>query len=37
VIATSPPFVISETQIDRLVDGLDSAIGSVEKEIKALV
>ena len=37
VIATSPPFVISETQIDRLVDGLDSAIGRVEKEIKALV
>ena len=36
VIATSPPFVISEKQIDRLVDGLDSAIGSVTKEIEAL-
>jgi putrescine aminotransferase len=37
VIATSPPFVITEKQIDRLVDGLDSAIGSVSKEIEALV
>jgi putrescine aminotransferase len=37
VIATSPPFVITEKQIDRLVDGLDSAIGSVSKEVEALV
>src|ERR1700681_1520990 len=37
VIATSPPFVITEKQIDRLVEGLDSAIGSVTKEIEALV
>jgi 4-aminobutyrate---pyruvate transaminase len=37
VIATSPPFVITEKQFDRLVEGLDSAIGSVTKEIEALV
>jgi adenosylmethionine-8-amino-7-oxononanoate aminotransferase len=37
VIATSPPFVITEKQIDRLVDVLDAAIGRVTKEIKALV
>jgi adenosylmethionine-8-amino-7-oxononanoate aminotransferase len=37
VIATSPPFVITEKQIDRLVDGLDAAIGSVENEVQALV
>jgi len=29
--------VISDKQIDRLVDALDSAIGRVAKEIKALV
>jgi putrescine---pyruvate transaminase len=35
VIATSPPFVISEKQIDRLVEALDAAIGSVSKQIRA--
>lgn len=35
VIATSPPFVISEKQIDRLVEALDAAIGSVSKQLKA--
>jgi putrescine aminotransferase len=35
VIATSPPFVITEKQIDRLVEVLDSAIGTVSKELKA--
>jgi putrescine aminotransferase len=34
VIATSPPFVISTKQIDRLVEVLDSAISSVSKELK---
>jgi putrescine---pyruvate transaminase len=34
VIATSPPFVISEKQIDRLVEALDAAIGSVSKQLK---
>jgi putrescine aminotransferase len=33
VIATSPPFVISEKQIDRLVEALDAAIGSVSKQL----
>jgi putrescine aminotransferase len=37
VIATSPPFVISEREIDRLVEGLDSAIGRVSKELKGNV
>jgi putrescine aminotransferase len=35
VIATSPPFVITEQQIDRLVDVLDAAIGSVSKQLQA--
>jgi adenosylmethionine-8-amino-7-oxononanoate aminotransferase len=34
VIATSPPFVISTKQIDRLVEVLDAAISSVSKELK---
>jgi putrescine aminotransferase len=34
VIATSPPFVISTNQIDRLVEVLDAAISSVSKELK---
>ena len=34
VIATSPPFVISEEQIDRLVEVLDAAIGRVSQELK---
>ena len=36
VIATSPPFVISEEQIDRLVEVLDAAIGRVSQELKTL-
>jgi len=36
VIATSPPFVISEEQIDRLVEVLDAAIGRVSEELKTL-
>ena len=35
VIATSPPFVISEKQIDRIVEVLDAAIGTVSKQLKA--
>ena len=35
VIATSPPFVISEKQIDRLVEALDEAIGRVSKQLEA--
>jgi putrescine aminotransferase len=34
VIATSPPFVISEQQIDRIVEVLDAAIGSVSKQLQ---
>jgi adenosylmethionine-8-amino-7-oxononanoate aminotransferase len=34
VLATSPPFVISTEQIDRLVEVLDAAISSVSKELK---
>jgi putrescine aminotransferase len=34
VIATSPPFVISTREIDRLVEVLDGAISSVSKELK---
>jgi adenosylmethionine-8-amino-7-oxononanoate aminotransferase len=34
VIATSPAFVISTKQIDRLVEVLDTAISSVAKELK---
>jgi putrescine aminotransferase len=37
VLAMSPPFVISNEQIDRLVAVLDSAIARVEKELKASV
>jgi putrescine aminotransferase len=33
VIAISPPFVISEQQIDRIVEALDAAIGSVSKQL----
>jgi len=35
VIAISPPFVISEEQIDRIVMVLGRAIAHVEKELKA--
>jgi adenosylmethionine-8-amino-7-oxononanoate aminotransferase len=35
VLAMSPPFVISEGQIDRMVTVLDRAIGGVEKTLKA--
>jgi len=35
VIATSPPFVITTKQIDRLVEVLDAAISTVSKELKA--
>jgi putrescine aminotransferase len=35
VVATSPPFVITPKQIDRLVEVLDGAISSVSKELKA--
>jgi putrescine aminotransferase len=34
VVATSPPFVISTKQIDRLVEVLDAAISTVSKELK---
>jgi len=30
----SPPFVISNEQIDRLVSVLDRAVARVEKELK---
>jgi adenosylmethionine-8-amino-7-oxononanoate aminotransferase len=33
VLAMSPPFVISEEQIDRMVIVLDNAIGRVAKEL----
>jgi len=33
VLAMSPPFVISEEQIDRMVGVLDKAIGRVAKEL----
>jgi putrescine---pyruvate transaminase len=35
VLAMSPPFVISDEQIDRMVIVLDRAIEHVEKELKA--
>jgi len=35
VLAMSPPFVISDEQIDRMVQVLDTAIARVEKELKA--
>jgi len=34
VIAMSPPFVISEQQIDRIVDALDRAIATVSGELR---
>lgn len=34
VLAMSPPFVISEEQIDRIVMVLDKAIGSVARELR---
>jgi putrescine aminotransferase len=37
VLAMSPPFVISNDQIDRMVLVLDKAIAQVEKEIEATV
>ena len=37
VLAMSPPFVISNEQIDRIVSVLDKAITRVEKELKATV
>jgi len=37
VLAMSPPFVISNEQIDRVVGVLDNAIARVEKELKASV
>jgi putrescine aminotransferase len=33
VIALSPPFVITEEQIDRMVSGLDRAIAKVAREL----
>src|ERR1700730_17721094 len=35
VVAMSPPFVITEQQIDRLVEVLDSAIGEVSNQLGA--
>ena len=35
VIAVSPPFVITERQIDRVVEVLDGAIGRVARELSA--
>jgi 4-aminobutyrate--pyruvate transaminase len=37
VLAMSPPFVISDEQIDRIVLVLDHAISRVEKELKTAV
>ena len=37
VLAMSPPFVISNEQIDRLVSVLDRAVARVEKELKTTV
>ena len=33
VVAIAPPFVITEQQIDRVVEVLDRAIGKVEQEL----
>jgi adenosylmethionine-8-amino-7-oxononanoate aminotransferase len=33
VLAMSPPFVISEAQIDRIVSVLDGAITRIAKEL----
>jgi adenosylmethionine-8-amino-7-oxononanoate aminotransferase len=35
VIGMSPPFVISDDQIDRMVAVLDKSVARVEKELKA--
>jgi putrescine aminotransferase len=35
VVAISPPFVITEQQIDRVVEALDAAIGSVSSQVGA--
>jgi putrescine aminotransferase len=37
VISICPPFVISEEQIDRMVDVLGGAIAKVSKQLKAVV
>jgi putrescine---pyruvate transaminase len=37
VISLCPPFVITEKQIDRVVDVLDESIAEVSKELKARV
>jgi adenosylmethionine-8-amino-7-oxononanoate aminotransferase len=37
VIALSPPFVISEREIDRVVTVLDQAIAGVARELRARV
>jgi adenosylmethionine-8-amino-7-oxononanoate aminotransferase len=37
VLAMSPPFVITNEQIDRIVSVLDRAITRVEKELKTTV
>jgi putrescine aminotransferase len=37
VVAMSPPFVISNEQIDKIVSALDRAITKVAKELKATV
>jgi putrescine aminotransferase len=37
VISICPPFVISEKQIDRMVDVLSGAIAKVSKQLKAVV
>jgi 4-aminobutyrate--pyruvate transaminase len=34
VIAISPPFVISEQQIDRIVEVLGAAIGTVSRQLR---
>jgi adenosylmethionine-8-amino-7-oxononanoate aminotransferase len=35
VIALSPPFVITEAQIDRMVSVLDRAIAGVARELSS--
>jgi putrescine aminotransferase len=37
VVATSPPFVITIEEIDKLVDALDAAIDTVSKQLKTRV
>jgi adenosylmethionine-8-amino-7-oxononanoate aminotransferase len=34
VLAISPPFVITEQEIDRIVDALDGAIAKVGSELR---